>query len=757
MKIASPPVYRILLLGLLIGTAPFGQAAEPDPWAWYRWRGPEQNGVSRERGLPARWNPRGGSDSNLLWKRTDLGSRSTPIVMRGKLYTIVRAEPGTAREGEKVVCLDAATGKTIWENRFNVYLSDVPDTRVAWSCCAGDPKTGRIYAQGVCGLFQCLDGETGQTLWSHSLHEEFGLLSTYGGRTNVPVVFENLVIASAVVIGWDDMAKPAHRFMAFDKQTGQMVWFAGTRLIPYDTTYSTPTVTVLNGQAAMVFGSGDGAVWALQPRTGRSIWSFQFSRRGLNVSPLVVGDRVYTGHSEENITGTAMGGLVAIDGQGQGDLTGQALWQRQETMIGKSSPLLVHGTLIAIDDRAKLFGFDPETGEQKFRKPLGTVQRSSPLVADGKIYTITNNGRWYTLETDGQRVRVLHKMRLARSEASDGSPIVSGGRLYVPTSAALYCIGKSDTVAAGDPIPEPPTETPSGADDPVAHVQVIPCEVLLRPGDSQAFRIRTFNERGQLLEDKQAALTLEGPGQLTDAGVYTAPADGQHVAARVVAQAGQVKGTARIRIVPPLPWRFDFETNQEIPITWIGGRVRHVVRKLDGQHVAVKRDLLPAGPGRVTKLGTRSRCWMGQTDLSDYTIQADVQGTSKQGKMPDIGLINQRYTMELQGASQKLQIRSWSTQLRMASTIDMAWQPDVWYTMKFTCRLTDGKAHLQGKLWPRAEAEPAEWTIEAWDEVPNRHGSPGLFGNAKDAEFYLDNLHITPNSDVRNQEDQEAE
>ena len=94
--------------------------------------------------------------------------------MHGKLYTLARSEPGTPKEGEKVICADAATGKLLWENKFNVYLSDVPNTRVGWSCCVGDPTTGRVYALGVCGYFQCLDGETGKTLWSHSLSEEYG-------------------------------------------------------------------------------------------------------------------------------------------------------------------------------------------------------------------------------------------------------------------------------------------------------------------------------------------------------------------------------------------------------------------------------------------------------------------------------------------------------------------------------------------------------------------------------------------------------
>ena len=183
-----------LLMPLLVESS---RAA--DPLDWPNWRGPKQDRSSLETGLADDWNPRGGEGSNVVWKRSDLGGISTPIVLNRKLYTIVRSNPGTPEEGEKVICVDAATGENIWESAFNVYLSDVPDTRVGWSCCVGDPETGNIYALGVCGYFQCLDGETGETLWSHSLHEQYGLLSTYGGRTNVPVLFEDLVIISAVV------------------------------------------------------------------------------------------------------------------------------------------------------------------------------------------------------------------------------------------------------------------------------------------------------------------------------------------------------------------------------------------------------------------------------------------------------------------------------------------------------------------------------------------------------------------------------
>ena len=65
--------------------------------------------------------------------------------------------------------------------------------------------------------------------------------------------------------------------------------------------------------------------------------------------------------------------------------------------------------------------------------------------------------------------------------------------------------------------------------------------------------------------------------------------------------------------------------------------------------------------------------------------------------------------------------------------------------MKFQSENKDGKVMLRGKVWLRDEAEPKEWQIEATDETPNISGSPGLFGNATDAEFVIDNVQVTAN------------
>ncbi len=758
-----------------------------DPLDWPVWRGPHYNSTSVETGLPSEWNPKGGEGSNLLWKSAELAGRSTPIVMDGRLYTITRDRPGTTNEGEKVVCADATTGKVLWEHVFNVYLSDVPDTRVGWSSVVGDPETGRVYAQGVSGYFCCLEGKTGKLVWDRSLHEELGLLSTYGGRTNFPLVYKDTVITSAVVIGWGDtpqwglMAKPAHRFMAFDKETGELRWLNGTTLIPDDTTYSTPALATIDGQDLLVFGSGDGKVWAIKAGTGEHVWSYPLSRRGLNLSPVVGPQgRVYTGQSEENVVGSTMGAVVALDGKQQGDLQlGDEEWIVPEEMVGKSSPLLVDGRLYAVTDTAKLIILDAETGKQIGKKTLGRAMRSSPLYADGKLYVCTNEGMCYILEPTKRGVKVLQKLRLA-GEDVNASPIVSHGRVYLTTSEYLYCIGDA-TAKPAEEDSHVITDSPPPTDKQVTHIALSPWDSWLAPGERQPLTLRFFNAQGEEVPapaDVKLSFDVIGPGKVTvDStgwqSVFTASKEADHESALVTCKYGDLTANARVRVIPSLPWVFDFESRADVPLTWVGGRIRYNLREDEsGNHYLAKPTELPTRPGApTTKLGTRSQMWMGSPDLENYTVQADVLMKTGVGgeasgprsespdevpvaasnsavKFPSTGLINSRYTFTLFGPSNEARLYSWCTHDKRAqATVPMQFEPDVWYTMKLKVVPDEsaGIAHVYAKVWKRDDKEPSDWTLEVHDEAPNYTGSPGLFGDSKEAEFYVDNLSVTPN------------
>ena len=770
----------ICAVAILSVTVCFGMLVAPTPAAdWPDWRGPGQDRHADEQTLVTSFDTDSGE--NILWRNEDAGGISTPVIMNGRLYTLVRHRPGTPDEAEKVLCLDARTGKTLWENIFNVYLSDVPAERVGWSCVIADSASGQVFAHGVCGVFTAIDAETGKTNWQRSLHEEFGFLSTYGGRTNRPIVFEDLVIASAVVTGWGQTAKPAHRFLGMDVMTGEVCWMNGTRELPADTTYSTPMLTALDGMAAMIFGSSDGQVWNLQPRTGRPVWNFGLSRRGLNVAPLVTTDGIYMSHAEENLDNTSMGVAAKLKLSGSGDVTAQNLiWQHRGVVDGKAMAVVLGDRVYFVEDGAKVHGFDRETGEPIGRptRLLGTIVRASPLVAGGCLYVCSTSG-WHVLEPTEKGLKFIHRMRLEEDDEVTASPIAWEGRLYLTTGERLYCLGSEETLSKAAHV-QPRAlrtgevaEATNGPAEKPAWVQVVPAESQVAAGETVTLQVRLFDAAGRFIKKSPAEFSAD-VGSVDDTGRYTAPAD-EHAGATITARVGELTGTARVRSMPPLPWRFDFDTillqpnpkgglpQGKPPLPWVGMRYRNIIRSVDGSNCMVKVTTIPKG--------TRSQGWIGPNDLHDYLMAADIRAEEnganqtdrpntettdtltratavtaslENARLPDMGLIAQRYTLDLMGASQQLQVRSWPPQVatHFSKTVPFPWQAGVWYRMKFEARTRGQAAVLRGKAWPRDKPEPDAWTVEAVHERGNLRGSPGFFGNSKVSEIYVDNVLV---------------
>ncbi|HEY7510072.1 MAG TPA: PQQ-binding-like beta-propeller repeat protein, partial [Vicinamibacteria bacterium] len=229
---------------------------------WPDWRGPARDGKSVETGLPEKWSPSG---ENLAWK-APYGARSTPVVAGGRVYLLNGAGSGATLQ-ERVLALDADSGKLLWEYRWNVYHSDVPPHRIGWASPVVDLPTGNVYAFGVGGTLLGLTRD-GKRIWERSLAEEFGLVTTHGGRTVSPIIEGDLVIVSGITSGWGNQARGSHRFLAFDKRTGDPVWVNSPGGRPFDTTYAPPIAAEIAGTRLVIAGGSDGAAHAFKPQTG---------------------------------------------------------------------------------------------------------------------------------------------------------------------------------------------------------------------------------------------------------------------------------------------------------------------------------------------------------------------------------------------------------------------------------------------------------------------------------------------------------
>jgi outer membrane protein assembly factor BamB len=711
---------------------------------WPDWRGQARTGVSADTGLPSKWSTAG---ENLAWQ-APYGGRAGPVVFGDHLYLQNTSGSGAA-EQERVMCFNADTGKLLWEHRYNMFASDVPPHRLAWSSPVVDPATGNVFAISGGGLVMSLSKD-GKLFWERSLAEEFGMWTTHGGRMSTPIVDGDQLIVSGLTFSWGQFAGGAHRFISFDKSNGQIRWVSAPEGRPTDTIYANPYVADVNGTRLFFSGGSDGAMHAIKIATGEPVWHWNVSKRGLNTAALMVGPDVIVTHSEENMDVNEMGMLAAVPAASKGTLTDKdARWIVRDVQAGYGSPVSDGQRIYVADNGGVLFAFDVKDGKQLWRKNLGTIQKSSPVLADGKLYVGTENGKFYILKPRADGVDVLDEDEMppgsdGKPSAIIASPAVARGRIYIASMDSLFAIGPKGTPSPG--------ATGGGAgvvqgQGPATSLLVTPTELILKPGGSVALSVQAFDANGRPLTDAgQVSWTLENLKGTIDNGKFTADASAGAQAGTVKASGGTLSGAARIRVIPDLPWTFDFEGGAAVPpVQWANATGKFAVRDLDGSKVLVK---LAENPFAFAK---RCRVFFGGPDYSDYTIEADVRAMEKRRQRGDVGIVAQRYEMMLSGSHERIELQPWQPEPERTVKVDFPWKADTWYTMKLEVQsMGSGKVRARGRVWAKGESEPSAWTIERIDPIGSTKGAPGLYADAPSAagggsEIYYDNIKVYRN------------
>jgi len=379
---------------------------------------------------------------------------------------------------------------------------------------------------------------------------------------------------------------------------------------------------------------------------------------------------------------------------------------------------------------------------------LGTSQKAPPVFADGKIYVGTDTGKFFIVRPYADHAEILSKVDMPVSTksccGSEGTPeqifagaAVSRGRVYVVSTDQIYALGPRQAKAVTGFATDEPVLSGTGTPN---YVQVVPTELVLKPGQKVNFKARLFDDKGVFIREDKATWSLDGglKGTIDANGAYTAPTDGVEQAGVIKAAVGGITGEARARVPHPLPWKETFESyaDNAIPPGWINAQAAKVsVVTLDGQKVLQK-----APDDSILK---RARVFLGPTDLQNYTFESDVRAPERRRQMADVGITAQRYSLILYGTSQQLKIEPWEPETNRTVTVPFTWKPDTWYHLKLSVQNLDGtRVQVRGKAWERGQPEPAAWTVEKIDPIGNRSGAPGLF---LDAQFgvFLDNFSIT--------------
>ncbi len=745
----STPIMRPLLLTILL-TAP----SIAEVTGWLDWRGPIQAGASLEKGLPEKLDP-----ANPLWSYPIQGA-GTPVIADGLLYAFgFYGEKGEETQ-EALLCLDAITGEKKWEARFSDYISDVVYNRYGVGAPTIDPATGNVYLQtsnGRCVGFT----RDGKKLWEISLMEDYGRLTFPNGRTGAPAVHGDLVIFHCVTANWGLTGPGADRFYAFDKLTGELVWDSTPGIKPVDSSFAMPVFAKLGGHDVFYSGTGCGNVVCVDANTGTPLWRFQLSQGGVNSQILLTGaDQLIAIHGAENTDASTTGRLVCIKipttYPKEPLVLGKdvELWRSEGTTAFSSSPVLMDGKVFVTVATGSLECVDANTGKTLWSEKLGHDQiHATPTVGDGKLYVPMLDGSVHIIDPSGEKPKKLSSSNLGANCL--GAPAIWAGKIYIFSKGKLFCWGSKDGKFVG--APKPAAEAPGE----ITQIKIVPAEFVMKAGESTTFRVFGLDAFGRRVKEvtpetweafiPPTAKVKSTVDATFEGKTLKAGPDAKLSAGAFKATFGKLSATTRGRIVAgtnysenfdaiELSLKNEFDPTEAVnfpPLPWLGARLKWYVIEKDGSHVLANR--------LDNILFQRTTNFFGSTDLHDYVLEGDVMTDGTRRIMSTVGFVNQRYLIALVGNAQILEVSS--NYERVQQSVKFPIKPNTWYHLKTRVKANpDGTGTVFAKAWPRADKEPADWTIEVPLTKAHPHGAPAVFAFSPQVQkrVFIDNIKLSP-------------
>ncbi|HYT90416.1 MAG TPA: PQQ-binding-like beta-propeller repeat protein [Gemmataceae bacterium] len=321
-----------------------------------QWRGPNRDGVSKEKGLLQQW-PAGGP--KLAWKATSLGNGySTPSIAKGQVYLISTTDERT----EQVVALNEKDGKQLWSTNIGRVG---PNTGPQYPGPRSTPTVDgeRLYALRSNGELACLDIK-GQVLWKKSLRSDFG------GKPGAWAYAESPLVDGDVVVCTPGGSKAT--LVALNKTDGKVVWRSA---VPGgDASAYASVVGEVGGIRQYIQFLGKGVV-GVDAKTGRFLWRYSKTSNGsTNIPTPIVHDN--TVFSTAQKTGAGVAKLTA-EGQNVTATSGYFV-PKLKTHIG--GVVLVDGYVYGANDTS-LLCLDFKTGAIKWEDRC--VGKGSICYADG--------------------------------------------------------------------------------------------------------------------------------------------------------------------------------------------------------------------------------------------------------------------------------------------------------------------------------------------------------------------------------------
>ena len=342
----------------------------------------------------------------LLWKATGVGAGFSSVSVANGRIYTM----GDGKESSNVHCLDPKGGKIIWSSKpVGKTGGNYKGTR-----CPPTFDDGHLYALGQFGDLVCLRAVDGSQVWRKSLTKDFGGRSGGWNYTESPLVDDGKVI---VTPGGKQGA-----VVALDKKTGELIW--QSKEFTDGAQYSSLIVREFGGKRQYVQLTGANVV-GLEASTGKVLWKAPRKGKTATIStPIFHEGHVFV----SSAYGVGCNGFKVTHSGGR--FSAKEIYANK-TISNHHGGFIRVGDYVSASSSGTLACVELKTGEEMWRQR--SAGKGAILIIDGKIILRAENGPLALVELNPKEYRQISKFdQPERSKAKAWPhPVVSDGVLYV--------------------------------------------------------------------------------------------------------------------------------------------------------------------------------------------------------------------------------------------------------------------------------------------------------------------------------------
>jgi len=370
---------------------------------------------------------------NLLWKRPLGAGWSAFAAVNG--YAVTMEQRG---KEEWVTCYEIATGNPVWGHSIEARH----DNPMGGLGPRATPTihNGRVYALGATSVLRCLDGATGNLLWSDDLRKRNGLSASQDeslvqwGRSGSPLIVDKLV-----VVPGGGKAGKAKNLVAFDAETGSLAWESENRKedgAADQIAYASPALATLAGRRQILIVN-ESTASGHDPTTGERLWTFPWP--GHSNGDASSSQPVAIGGNQVLLSKGYSGGAELIElasGSGDPPLAAESKWKNPRVLQTKFTNVVIHDGHIYGLSEGILECVEVATGKRKWKN--GRFEQGQILGVSELLLVLSEDGELCLVELSPTKFNQLGSVQALRGKTWNNLCLY-GRRLLIRNGQEAAC------------------------------------------------------------------------------------------------------------------------------------------------------------------------------------------------------------------------------------------------------------------------------------------------------------------------------